>query len=336
MPRIIINTHSHIEHIGGNVDLGRGAVIVGHRNLRERYLSGLYAFGDFPPEALPSLTFSDSLTLYFNGEEIRLASFTGAHDDSDIVAWFTRSKVAVVGALCMGKHFPSIDGDTSDIRKYPEATARLLALLPEDVRLVTGHAEDCDMAEGRRFLDMLRKTSEIVRTEMAKGKDLARLQADDVLAAYRSYESSYVKREEWIEYWYSGFANPRVDRPKPFAPVIRALREKGAAGAMEVYGELRRTRPDDYWFEDQALMWMGRRLARLKRLAEAEIFLERCIKEFPGSDGAYVSHSVLASVFEQQGNLGKAREHLAIYLEKHPEDQDARGKLVEIEAKLKR
>ena len=336
MPKIIINTHSHIEHLGGNVDVGRGALIIGHRNLRDRYLNGLYAFGDIPPEALPNLTFTDSLSVYFNGEEIRLAAFTGAHDDSDIVVWFTKSKVAVVGALCMGRHFPSIDGDTSDVRKYPETTAKVLAFLPDDVRLVPGHAEDCDMAEARRFLDMLQKTSEIVRAEMAKGKNLARLQADDVLAAYASYESSYVKRAEWIEYWYSAYTNPRVDKPKPFAPVIRALREQGAESAMEVYSELRRTQPDQYWFEDQALMWMGRRLARLNRLREAEIFLERCIKEFPGSDGAAVSHQVLASVFEKQGDFGKARLHLGEYLVRHPEDQAARQKLVEIEGKLKK
>jgi glyoxylase-like metal-dependent hydrolase (beta-lactamase superfamily II) len=336
LPRIVINTHSHIEHLGGNPIVGQGAVIVGHRNLRERYLTGLYFFGTFPPEFLPNLTFTDTLTLHFNGEEIRLASFIGAHDDSDIAVWFTGSKVAVVSALCMGTHFPSIDGDTSDVRKYPEVTAKLLAWLPEDVRLVPGHAEDCDMAEARRFLDMLRKTSEIVRTEMAKGKDLAHLVKDDVLAGYASYESSYVKRPEWIEYWYSAYTIPNPGKPRPFAPVIAAFKEKGAVAAVETYAELRRTRPDDYWFEDQALMWMGRRLYRMKRFDDATVFLERCIKEYPGSEGASVSHSVLASVFEQQKDLAKARLHLAAYLEKHAEDAAARKKLSEIDAALKK
>ena len=61
LPKIIINTHSHIEHLGGNPAVGQGAVIVGHRNLRERYLHGLYYFGDFPPASLPNLTFDDAL-----------------------------------------------------------------------------------------------------------------------------------------------------------------------------------------------------------------------------------------------------------------------------------
>jgi ribosomal protein S15P/S13E len=248
-----------------------------------------------------------------------------------------RTGPALAEALkAFGKGMPKIIINTHSHIEHPEVTAKLLAFLPDDVRLVPGHAEDCDMAEARKFLDMLRKTSEIVRAEMAKGKDLARLQADDVLASYASYESSYVKRPEWIEYWYSAYTTSRSDKPRPYAPVIRALQEKGAAAAMEAYGELRRTRPNDYWFEDQALMFMGRRLFRMKRFDDATVFLERCIKEFPGSEGAAVSHNVLASVCEQQGDLAKARLHLMTYLEKHPQDAAARKKLVEIEDKLKR
>ena len=78
-------------------------------------------------------------------------------------------------------------------------------------------------------------------------------------------------------------------------------------------------------------MWMGRLLFRVKRLDEAVIFLERCISEYPGSDGAAVSHSVLASVCEQQGDLAKARQHLAAYLEKHAEDAAARKKLADLD-----
>ena len=96
------------------------------------------------------------------------------------------------------------------------------------------------------------------------------------------------------------------------------------------------TRPDDYWFEDQALMIVGRRLYRMKRFDDAKPFLERCIKEYPGSEGASISHSVLASVFEQQKDPANARIHLAAYLEKHGEDTAARQKLAELEAALRK
>lgn len=335
MPKIIINTHTHIEHLGGNIEVGSGAVIIAHKNVRDRYLNGLYAFGDFPASALPNLVFSDSLELHFNGEDIRLASFPGAHDNSDTVVWFTKSKVAVVGALCMCGHFPSIDGDVGDILKYPDVTSRMQAFLPDDVRLVPAHADDCTMAEGRRFLEMLQKTSAIVRAEMAKGKDSAHMKAADVLAAYESFESSYVKRNDWLEYWYDAYSAPRSNKPRPYAPVVQALQAKGANAAVDVYSQLKRSGTDEYWFEDMALMYMGRRLARLGRNTDAAVFLDRCVAEYPGTEGAAISHDVLATLFAQLGNIEKASEHERAYLQRHPEDQSAKKRLADFEDRLK-
>jgi cyclase len=327
-PRVVINTHSHLEHMGGNAAIGRGAVIIAHRATRERFLDGLYAIGDFPPSALPNLTFTDSLSLHFNGEDVRLAAFPGAHSDGDIVVLFTRSKVAVVGAVCMGGHFPSVDGDVGDVTRYPEVTARALAWLPEDVRIVPAHAPDCDMAQARRFLAMLRETGAIVKRGMAEGRDLDHLRVADVLAPYRSFESSYVKRGDWLECWYEGLSAPKPARPRPYAPVLAALRARGAVAAVDEYSRLRQARPADWWFEDRALMYMGRRLARLKRDADAIAFLDRCIAEYPGSEGAAVSHDVLATVCERGGDSTRAATHLRAYLERHPGDRGASRRLV--------
>jgi glyoxylase-like metal-dependent hydrolase (beta-lactamase superfamily II) len=337
MPRFVVNTHSHIEHIAGNPVIAQGAVIVGHQNLRERYLHGLYSIGNFPSGSLPTLTFTDTLSLQFNGEEIRLAWFGGAHDDSDIAVWFTRSKVAVVGALCMGNHIPSIDGDTSDIRKYPDVTARLLAWLPDDVRLVPGHADDCDMAQGRRFLEMLRRTGEIVRAGVAAHQSLAQMQAADVLKEFASWESSYTTRADWLWCWYEALTVPNPGKPRPFRPVLDAYANKGAAAAVAVYRALRRTQRRDYWFEDRMLAWVGRRLInKWKRDSDGRVFLESCIQDYPDSEGAAISHSVLAAVLERQGDVPAARAHLAAYLERHGEDGAARKKLAELDAAMKR
>ncbi len=323
-PRIVINTHSHIEHLGGNPVVGGGAVIVGHRNLRERYLNGLYAFGDFPPEALPGLTFTDSLTLHFNGEDIRLVAFPGAHDDSDILVWFPTSRVAVVGALCMGEHFPSIDLDTGDIRRYPDVTRRMLAYLPEDATLVPAHATDCTMAQGRLFLDMLEQTGAIVRRERARGKDLEQLKREDVFAAYRQFQSSYVSRNTWLTWWYDAYQSPRPSQSRPYPPVLRALRADGARAAVDEFRRLRRARPADYWFDDLGLMIMGRRLARIRRDADAIVFLDACIADYPGSEGATEAHNVLSTVHARMGDSTRAVAHASAYLAEHPDDADAR------------
>ena len=50
-----------------------------------------------PLEALPHTVFDDSLSLFFNDEEIKLIHLPNAHTDSDIAVIFTKSKVASVG-----------------------------------------------------------------------------------------------------------------------------------------------------------------------------------------------------------------------------------------------
>ncbi len=281
-PRIVISTHSHVEHLGGNAAFGQEAVIIAHRNMRERFVSGLYAFLDLPREALPDVTFTDRLTLHFNGEEIRLVAFPGAHDDSDIVVWFTRAKVAYVGALCMGSHFPSVDGESGDIRLFPEVAARVLDMLPEDVRLVPGHADDCTHAQGRAFQRMLADTGAIVRREMAAGKNMVAIQSANALADFTSYESSYVKCDTMIQIWYLGLREGRPDmtgKVRPYGQIHTALKEKGVDAAVAVYQDLKTRQADQYLFETRTPMFVGRILAYKGEDAAAARFLELCIAE---------------------------------------------------------
>jgi glyoxylase-like metal-dependent hydrolase (beta-lactamase superfamily II) len=98
--RLIINTHAHADHFGANEALAKGgAVIVGHENLRERMAKGQYlaAFNQTippsPPAALPTMTFTDALTLHFDGETVELFHVPIAHTDNDTLVHFKRANV---------------------------------------------------------------------------------------------------------------------------------------------------------------------------------------------------------------------------------------------------
>src|SRR6185369_12019979 len=67
--KFVLNTHYHGDHTGGNKYFGQQAPIIAHTNVRKR-LGGRP--GDSKPE-LPIITFDDSLSVWFNGEEIKLA-----------------------------------------------------------------------------------------------------------------------------------------------------------------------------------------------------------------------------------------------------------------------
>ena len=114
----VINSHYHYDHAGGNEAFGEESFIVAHRNVRKRLKEGREAGtqfieGDRPIAALPVLSFDESVTFHWNGEDIDVIHFPNpSHTDGDSVIFFRGSNVIHTGDQYVNLGgFPYIDRD---------------------------------------------------------------------------------------------------------------------------------------------------------------------------------------------------------------------------------
>jgi cyclase len=317
--KIIISTHAHTEHTSGNKAFGTDVVKIGHPQLRTRLRQRLYVLEEFPDSALPNITFTDSLSLYFNGERIRLIALPGAHDDSDIIVHFTKSGVVCTGALCTGMFLPSVDRIGGDALKYAATVQRMIDLLPADVVLVPGHGRNCTMAEQREFQDMLVKTTEIVKNGLASGKDVATLQEEKVLKDWAAYEGGLTTSDQWIQYIAYSAQNTR---PKNQAAVelYYAFKEGGADSAVSRWHQLKKDQPDEYSFSETNLVIFGYHLLEKGRIQDAIKIFQLYIEEFPEAWNAYDS---MGEAHMMNNDKEQAKKYYRKSLELNPDNTNA-------------
>jgi len=331
-PKVIILSHEHIEHIGGNEVFGTDPVVIGHSSLRSVLKSRYFLFEEYTDATLPEITFDDSISLFFNGEEIKLISAAGGHSGSDIIVWFTGSNIACVGALCNWPHYPSIDNTTGDVRKYPEAVKRVIDLLPENTMIVPGHGKDCSMAEFRQFYDMLVRTGEIVRDGLAQGKNMETLQKDSVLKDFKSYEGSYTSADAWIEYLVKGIqdTNPET-RKSIFEDMYYTMKDKGLEAAVARYRYLMQHQAGEYDLDDKSPAIIGYLYFNQGRYPETIGFMHLSLEEYPDGPYAGLSYKLLAQSYEETNDIDNALINYKKLMELDPADTTTAAKVRELE-----
>ncbi len=113
--RMLINTHVHGDHTGGNENFGKlGAVIMARPNLRARLLKPAPGANGQPtpptPAAgLPVVTYDQPMTLQLNGEEVRIIPLPPSHTDGDTAVKFVTADVLATGDVFRSVGYPNID-----------------------------------------------------------------------------------------------------------------------------------------------------------------------------------------------------------------------------------
>jgi formylglycine-generating enzyme required for sulfatase activity/glyoxylase-like metal-dependent hydrolase (beta-lactamase superfamily II) len=220
--KYIINTHHHIDHTHGNPALGKYATIIAHANAYKRLTA-------MPAQGQPAITFQDSASLFFNGEEIKIIHYPLGHTDNDVVIFFTKSNIVHLGDLWNSgiSSFPTVDLESGgSIIGMLRNVESLIKIIPEDAKIIPGHYALSDLKALQSTRDMLLETIGIVSRKKASGKSLKQIQKEGFPYEYDDWGTAYTDAKTWIENIYLGLdqVNP-CQRPENLKQ-IQAKAEK--------------------------------------------------------------------------------------------------------------
>src|SRR5690606_21038766 len=175
----LINTHVHPDHTGGNENFGNlGVPILAHDNVRLRLSRGIRGGPPAPAAALPVITYSESTTLFFNGEEIRIVKVPNAHTDGDSVIHFVNADVIHAGDVYRTTGYPRIDADNGGTAAGPVAAlGAITEMAGEGTTSLPGHGVLADRDDVREFRDMVAQVYERVKPLIEQGMSLEQVTA---------------------------------------------------------------------------------------------------------------------------------------------------------------
>lgn len=205
-PELLLNTHWHGDHSGGNENFADKATIIAHDNVRVRIADPA---NERVAAALPVITFANGLSIHFNGEEIKLIHLPHGHTDGDSAVWFTGSNVIHMGDEYVVGGFPFIDLNSGgSVEGLIDNHANILAQIPDNIRVIPGHGGLSTKAEMASWIEGVRTTAKIVTDQMIAGKTLAAIIEQGLPEQYATWGMGFINEAAYITAVYTSSANP--------------------------------------------------------------------------------------------------------------------------------
>ncbi|MEO7674274.1 MAG: MBL fold metallo-hydrolase, partial [Pyrinomonadaceae bacterium] len=203
-PRYVFNTHWHGDHTEGNEFFGKTSTIVAHANVRKRLLDPPVIFGQktapYASFALPIITYTESMSIHFNGEEVKAVHYPHGHTDGDTVVFFVKANVVHLGDDFFVGRFPFVDIDSGgSVQGLINNIASLIGQISPDAKLIPGHGSVSTHQDLKNYHQVLVETSKIVQDAMKAGKSLDEIKKAGLPEKFKEAGSGFIKTEAWIE-----------------------------------------------------------------------------------------------------------------------------------------
>jgi len=211
--RFLVNTHWHFDHTGGNENIGKaGSIIVAHDNVRKRLAKGQFMkvfnanIPPSPPEALPVITFADSVTFHWNDETLEVVHARAAHTDGDAVIYFKNTNVVHVGDLFFNGLYPFIDAESGgSMEGVIAGVEEVLDRIDENTKVIPGHGPLGNKTDLKAYRDMLAAVHARMTKLIKAGKNIDEIVAAKPTADYDAkWGGGFLKPDQWVQIVYAG------------------------------------------------------------------------------------------------------------------------------------
>ena len=210
----IINTHTHFDHVSGNVEFPASVDVVAHENaarLMEEWNPVTGFPGNFTNvfaasggQGLPTATFSDRMTLGRGDDQVDLYHFGRGHTGGDTWVVFPALRVMHAGDMFPGKNLPILDASNGGSGvDYAQTLRNAHDGVPDADMIITGHSTQMTRADLARMADFVAAFVDAARAGKAAGQSAA-----DVATAWEAPAG------------FDGFGSPPADRLTPYVQVI--------------------------------------------------------------------------------------------------------------------
>ncbi len=203
---VVINTHHHADHTGGNHAFTKDCTVLAHENCAarvegnvNRYISQIKeAVGAFQGKKGPEIdqAKADWHALYKDvtrlkaadfrpnetagasrtidtagGSKLELRHFGPGHTDNDMIVFLPEYNVLVAGDLLFHKVHPYVDPDGGGSpRGWAESLRKVIAMCDRNTRVVPGHGELCGVDGLKGQVEYFDKVRAAVEKAIKAGK----------------------------------------------------------------------------------------------------------------------------------------------------------------------
>jgi glyoxylase-like metal-dependent hydrolase (beta-lactamase superfamily II) len=161
----IINTHTHGDHVSGNVEFPATVDVIVQANTKKNMEAMAPVTGNPPPapptnifkehkgQGLPKRTFKDKMTIGKGDDQIDLMYFGRGHTNGDAWILFTALRVMHAGDIFAGKRVPILDANNGGSGiEIPKTLTKAADATEKRVdTIITGHSTQMTIADLREY-----------------------------------------------------------------------------------------------------------------------------------------------------------------------------------------